>query len=140
MVYGCTSNFCSFFWGGGGRGRGKDVAVMASNVLKLRQMTDVMTFWCVIWRSLTLNFSYDCDIMIPEPVTRFSASPLLAEPSAANGYNRLSSYFIPGPVPGATTLGSPCTYLCNQECSYKDVVVEELAPDLEKLADVQKII
>lgn len=73
--------------------------------------------------------------MIPEPVTRFSASPLLAEPSAATGHNWLSSYFIPGPVPGATMLGSPYTYLYNQ-----DVVVQELAPDIEKLVDVQKII
>lgn len=31
-------------------GEEKDVATMASNVLKSCQLTDIIEFWCVIWR------------------------------------------------------------------------------------------
>lgn len=52
------------FWGKGEEE--KNIATMASNVLKLCQLTDTMKYSCVIWRSLIPNFSDDCDIMILE--------------------------------------------------------------------------
>lgn len=75
-------------------GEEKDVATMASNVLKSCQLTDIIEFWCVIWRQLTPNFSYDCD-MVLETSDKHLNSSALAESSATVGQT-LTSYCMPG--------------------------------------------
>jgi hypothetical protein len=40
-------------------GEEKDISMVATNVLKVCQLTDMMIFWLIIWRMATLNFSYD---------------------------------------------------------------------------------
>lgn len=62
------------------RGQERYAAIMASNVLKPCQLTGILTSWCVIWKVLTPNFHYDCDIMILETSDRISPPPLAASP------------------------------------------------------------
>lgn len=64
-------NIFTLFWA---RGQEKYVAIMASNVLKPCQVTGIITSWCVVWKFLTPNFHYDCDIMILETSDRLSPS------------------------------------------------------------------
>ena len=64
------------------------------NVLKSYQLTDITEFWCIIWRQLTPNFSYDCD-MILETSDKHLISSALAESSATAGQT-LTSYCMPG--------------------------------------------
>lgn len=79
VIYGGTWKFC------GEGGEEKELQQWQAMSLKSCQLTDPMEFGCVIWRSLTPNFSYDCDTLILETSDKPLSSSLLAEFSAAVG-------------------------------------------------------
>lgn len=72
--------------------------------LKSCQLTDLMEFGCVIWRSLTPNFSYDCDTLILETSDKPLSSSLLAEFRAAVGQILLLHTRHLWQLPGVTVL------------------------------------
>ena len=103
MVYGGTSNCCIL----GRRRTGKRCCNNGKQCLPSSQLAG-MGLWCIIWKLLTLNFSYDCDTVILETSGKPPDSSLPAAPSSAVGKQGLSFHCIPGTVTTARGSSAGC--------------------------------